>query len=334
MLRFVAGRFVWSILAVLAILLVNFVVIRMVPGNPVDALIGEFPAPPEYRELLEKQFGLDQPLIVQLVKYYEQLFVGNLGYSFANNKAVLPLLLERAGFSLMLMGPGLILASVLGVLLAAWGARRPGSSVDTGTAAFSLVGFSMPVFWLGQLLILLFAVNLGWLPAQGAGNWNASDPLGSLSTRLSHLVLPLTCITLFYVAVLARVSRSAIGTALSLDYVKSAFSRGLNENYVLWRHATRSVMGPIVTIIGYNFGSVLSGAVLTETVFGWPGIGSLFIQSIMRRDYAVVQGVFLFAGVAVVIANLLVDVVNSVLDPRIRQATVSRRPRPRKAAIV
>jgi peptide/nickel transport system permease protein len=189
----------------------------------------------------------------------------------------------------------------------------------------------MPVFWLGQLLILLFAVNLGWLPAQGAGNWNDADPWGSLLTRFSHLVLPLTCITLFYVAVLARVSRSAIGTALSHDYVKSAFSRGLGENYVLWRHAIRSVLGPIVTIIGYNFGSVLAGAVLTETVFGWPGIGSLFIQSIMRRDYAVVQGVFLLAGTAVVVANILVDLVNSALDPRIKQATIAGRPRQRKA---
>lgn len=331
MLRYAAGRVLWSALAVFAILLVNFIIIRMVPGNPIDAIVGEFPAPQEYRELLEAQFGLNEPVHVQLFNYYIQLFSGNLGYSFANNKAILPLLVERAGFSVMLMGPGLVLASVFGVLLAAWGARRPGSSVDTATAAISLVGFSMPVFWLGQLLILLFAVNLGWLPAQGAGRWNDADAWGSLLSRLSHLALPVACITLFYMAVLARVSRSTIGTALSLDYVKSAFSRGLSEDYVLWRHAIRSVTGPIVTIIGYNFGGILAGAVLTETVFGWPGIGSLFIQSITRRDYAVVQGVFLFAGIAVVVANILVDLVNSAMDPRVREATVGSRRRQRRA---
>jgi|APMI01.1.fsa_nt_gi ABC-type dipeptide/oligopeptide/nickel transport system permease component len=332
MLRYAASRVLWSVLAVLAILLLNFIIIRMVPGNPIDAIVGEFPAPQEYRDLLEAQFGLNEPIHVQLFSYFAQLFGGNLGFSFANNKAVLPLLLERAGFSVMLMGPGLVLASVFGVLLAAWGARRPGSGVDTATAAASLIGFSMPVFWLGQLLILLFAVNLGWLPAQGAGRWDETDIAGSLLSRISHLVLPVACITLFYMAVLARVSRSTIGTAVSLDYVKSAFSRGLSEDYVLWRHAIRSVTGPIVTIIGYNFGGILAGAVLTETVFGWPGIGSLFIQSITRRDYSVVQGVFLFAGISVVVANILVDLVNAAMDPRVRAATVGPR-RSRRAVV-
>lgn len=329
MSRFIAGRVAWSALAVLVILLVNFIIIRLVPGSPIDAIIGEFPAPPEYRELLEEQFGLDQPVYVQLLNYFAQLLSGNMGYSFANNQAVFPLLIARAGFSAMLMIPGLILASTLGLLLAAAGARRAGTPMDTATAGFSLIGFSMPVFWLGQLLILLFAVNLGWLPAQGAGTWDDADPLGSLMDRLSHLVLPVTCITLFYMAVLARVSRSAIGTALSQDYVRSAFSRGMGETYVLWRHAVRSVTGPIITIIGYNFGGILAGAILTETVFAWPGIGSLFIQSISRRDYAVVQGIFLFAGIAVVTANILVDIINAFLDPRIRDAAAGQR-RPKK----
>lgn len=332
MLRYLAGRVLWSVVAVFAILLVNFIIIRLVPGNPIDAIVGEFPAPPAYRELLEEQFGLNEPIHVQLFSYFAQLLSGNMGYSFANNQAVVPLLLERAGFSVMLMVPGLVLASILGVLLAAVGARRPGTATDTAAAGFSLVGFSMPVFWLGQLLILLFAVNLGWLPAQGAGRWNDADPFGSLAELISHLVLPVTCITLFYIAVLARVSRSAIGTALSQDYVRSAFSRGMGEDYVLWRHAVRSVTGPIITIIGYNLGAILSGAVLTETVFGWPGIGSLFIQSISRRDYSVVQGVFLFAGVAVVLANILVDFVNASMDPRVRDAAYGRR-RPRRKAV-
>lgn len=326
MTKFILTRILWSVVAIFVVLIVNFIIVRIVPGDPIDAIIGDFPAPPEYVQQLEQQLGLDQPLHVQLFLYLQHLFAGDLGFSFANREAVLPLLLEKAQFSLMLMVPGLILASVFGVALAAWGASRPGTFVDSGTAAFSLAGFSMPVFWLAQLLMLLFAVNLGWLPAGGGG----SSPgevgfFASLGSRIEHLILPVACITLVYMAVIARVSRSAIGASIGQDYVRSAFTRGLSDRRVLWRHAVRSSAGPIVTVIGYNFGNVLTGAVLTETVFGWPGIGSAFVQAIGYRDYAVVQGVFLFAGVAVVLANLAVDLITAALDPRVKASAMSRR---------
>ena len=325
MLRYILSRIAWSIGAIFAVLVANFIIVRVVPGDPIDAIVGEYPAPPEYVATLREQLGLDQPIFVQLVKYLEQLASGNLGFSFSNRQEILPLLMDKAQFSLMLMVPGLTLASILGVLLAAAGARRPGTAADSATAAVSLVGFSMPVFWLGQLLILLFAVNLGWLPAQGMG---ADDSevgfFPAVGSRIQHLVLPVTCITLFYMAVIARVSRSAIASSLSQDYVKSALTRGVSERYALWRHGVRSAAGPIVTVIGYNFGSVLTGAVLTETVFSWPGLGGLFVQAISNRDYAVVQGVFLLTGIAVVIANIAVDLITAAMDPRVKSVAFRR----------
>jgi len=326
MTKYIFGRIMWSIAGIFVVLIANFVIVRIIPGNPIDAIIGDFPAPPEYVAKLEAQLGLNEPIFVQLIKYFEQLFAGNLGFSFANGQEILPLIIDKAGFSLMLMIPGLVIASLLGVGLAAIGARKPGTAVDSATAGVSLVGFSMPVFWLGQLLMLLFAVRLGWLPAQGAGS--SPEEVGlwaSILSRAEHLVMPVTCIALFYMAVVARVSRSAIASSLSQDYVRSALYRGLSERYVLWRHAVRSATGPIVTVIGYNFGSVLTGAVLTETVFGWPGLGSLFVQSIDSRDYSVVQGVFLLTGVTVVVANLIVDLLTAVLDPRVKAAALSKR---------
>lgn len=331
MARFIASRILWSLVAVFIVVTANFVIVRSVPGDPVDALIGDYPAPPGYVEEVRAQFGLDQPILAQLWLYLQQLLQGNFGYSFANNQAVLPLLLERASATLTLMLPGLILASTLGVLLGAAAARRAGTFVDSTITAFSLVGFSMPVFWLGQLLMLLFAVNLGWLPAQGAGiPAGDADPLAVLLSRLQHMALPVLCITLFYMTVITRVSRAAVASSLSQDYIKSALAQGLSERYVLWRHAVRSATGPIVTVIGFNFGSILTGAVLTETVFAWPGLGSLFIQAINSRDYPVVQGVFVLTGIAVVLANLFVDVITALLDPRVRAATfASRRRSPR-----
>lgn len=312
MVRYIANRILWSLAAVFVVVVVNFVIVRSVPGDPVDALVGDYPAPQAYIDLLREQFGLNEPILVQLGIYLQQLASGNFGYSFANNQEVLPLLLGRAGNTLMLMVPGLVIASALGLLLGAYGAKRAGTLADSAITGASLVGFSMPVFWLGQLLMLLFAVNLGVLPPQGAGT-------------PAHLVMPLFCISVFYLAVIARVSRSSIVSTYRQEYIRMAFARGVSGGRALWRHAVRSALGPIVTVIGFNFGSVLTGAVMTETVFGWPGLGSLFIQGINNRDYPVVQGVFLLAGIAVVVANLAVDVITALIDPRIKEASVTSR---------
>src|SRR5215831_18138283 len=292
--RFLLARLAWTVPILLVILVVNFLVIHLAPGDPVQALVGDFPAPPGYLEQIRHDFGLDQSLWVQLVRYGQNLLQGHLGYSFANRQPVLDLILARAGTTLILMIPGLIAASVLGVVLALAAAPRAGSAFDSGITALSLFGYSVPIFWLGQLLVILFAVDLGWLPAFS--------------------------ITIFFVAVVARVARASIVGVLSEDFITTAMAKGLSRRAILWRHVLPNAMIPVVTVIGYSFGYSLTGAILVETVFAWPGLGSLFVASIGNRDYPVLQGILLLSAVMVVLANLATDLVYALLDPRVRRS--------------
>ncbi|MBV8169994.1 MAG: ABC transporter permease, partial [Alphaproteobacteria bacterium] len=232
---------------------------------------------------------------------------------------VLDLLLEHAPLTLLLMLPALTLAALTGVALALAAAPRAGSAVDTGITLVSLFGYSVPVFWLGQLLVILFAIQLDWLPAQGMISLR-NTPTGWAAVRdvLWHLVLPAFCITIFFVAVVARVARASVLRVLTEDFVVTATAKGLSRRTVLWRHVLPNAMIPVMTVIGYNFGQSLTGAILVETVFAWPGLGNLFVTSIGNRDYPVLQGILLAAGVMVVLANLATDLLYGVLDPRVR----------------
>ena len=322
MLRYALSRLGLAVPVVLAIVVINFLIIHMVPGDPVQALIGDFPAPPDYVEQVRHEFGLDQPLAVQLVRYIENLAQGNLGFSFANRQPVLGLLLARAGTTLLLMIPALTAAALLGIVLALAAAPRAGSIYDSSITALSLFGYSVPVFWLGQVLVILFAIQLEWLPAQGMISLR-NTPTGWAAVRdvLWHLVLPAFCITIFFVAVVARVARASVLRVLTEDFVVTATAKGLSRRYVLWRHVLPNAMIPVMTVIGYNFGHSLTGAILVETVFAWPGLGNLFVTSIGNRDYPVLQGILLASGVMVVLANLATDLLYGVLDPRVRIRT-------------
>jgi peptide/nickel transport system permease protein len=319
--RFLLARLAWTVPILFVILVVNFLIIHLAPGDPVQALVGDFPAPPGYLEQIRHDFGLDQPLWVQLVRYGQNLLQGHLGYSFANRQPVLDLILARAGTTLVLMIPGLIAASVLGVVLALAAAPRAGSALDSGITALSLFGYSVPIFWLGQLLVILFAVDLGWLPAQGMTSLRGSATgWGYVRDVAWHLVLPAFSITIFFVAVVARVARASIVGVLSEDFVTTAMAKGLSRRRILWRHVLPNAMIPVVTVIGYSFGYSLTGAILVETVFAWPGLGSLFVASIGNRDYPVLQGILLLSAVMVVLANLATDLVYALLDPRVRRS--------------
>jgi peptide/nickel transport system permease protein len=321
MRRFFLARLGWAIPVILAILIVNFLIIHIVPGDPIQALIGDFPAPPGYAEQVRHEFGLDQPLPAQLGLYLLNLAKGQLGFSFANRQPVLGLILQRAQFTLLLMLPALAAAAVLGIVMALAAAPRAGSLYDSAITGLSLVGFSLPIFWLGQLLVIVFAIKLRILPAQG---------MFSLRQQLSgwpfivdvawHLVLPMFSVTIYYVAIVARVARASVLEALSRDFVLTAKSKGLSRRHVLWRHVLPNALIPVVTVIGYNFGYSLTGAILVETVFAWPGLGNLFITSVGNRDYPVLQGIFLFTAIVVVIANVATDLVYALLDPRVRDA--------------
>jgi len=319
MASYLLERLAWAMPIVLAIVIINFLIVHIVPGDPVEALVGDFPTPPGYADQVRRQFGLDRPIAHQLGLYLGNVAQGNLGFSFANRQAVLPLILSRAKLTLLLMLPAMTLAAVLGVVLALAAAPRAGGLCDGAITALSLAGHSLPIFWLGQLLVLLFAVNLKWLPAQGAITLrNQPTGLAALADMLRHLVLPALSVTIYYVAVVARVARASVLEAISQDFVLTARAKGLSRRAVLWRHVLPNGLIPVVTVIGYNFGYSLTGAILVETVFAWPGIGNLFLSSIGNRDYPVLQGIFLVTALTVVIANLLTDLLYGALDPRVR----------------
>jgi peptide/nickel transport system permease protein len=315
MTRYIIGRVFWGLIMVLGLVVVDFLITHLLPGDPIDALVGNFPAPPDYIARIRHDFGLDQSLSAQLGYFLLNLAHGQLGFSFVNRLPVLQLILERAGITLILMLPSLVLASLIGIALAVAATARNGRTMDSVLTCVSLVGHSVPVFWLAQILIVVFAVKLGWLPAQGMRSIRTHDPLLDL---LRHLVLPGFCITIYYIAVVARVARASMLEILHQEFVLTARAKGIGRRAVLWRHVLRNAAIPVITVVGYNFGTSLTGAILTETVFAWPGLGGLFINSIANRDYPVLSGIFLMASIAVVVANIVTDLLYAVADPRIR----------------
>ncbi len=321
MRSYVLSRLGWGAVIVLCILVLNFLIVHMVPGDPLHALLGDFPVPPGYAEQVRAEFGLDQPIATQLALYLANLAHGNLGFSFANRSPVLDLILARLGPTLLLVIPAMFFAAVLGVVLGLAAAPRAGSAQDSALTAVSLFGYSVPIFWLGQMLVIVFAIDLGWLPAQGMKSMREEyQGLDAVLNVLWHLVLPGVSVMIYYVAIVARVARASVGEALHHDYVLTAQAKGLPARTILWRHVLPNAMIPVVTVVGYNFGQSLTGAILVETVFAWPGLGNLFITSITNRDYPVLQGIFLLTSVSVVIINIVTDLLYAWLDPRVRTA--------------
>lgn len=318
--KYILSRLAWGVLIVLCILILNFLIVHAVPGDPLQALLGDFPVPPEYAAKVRAEFGLDQPILAQLWLYVENLLRGNLGFSFSNRAPVLGLMLARLGPTLLLVLPALVLASLLGVVLGTLAAPRAGGLQDSAITAISLFGYSVPIFWLGQLLVIVFAIRFNWLPASGMQSMRDDyQGFAAVLDVLKHLVLPGFSVMIFYIAIVARVARASVLEALHQDYVLTAKAKGLSRRYILWRHVLPNAMLPVLTVVGYNFGYALTGAILVETVFGWPGLGSLFITSITNRDYPVLQGIFLLVGVSVVLTNIVTDVLYAYLDPRVRK---------------
>jgi peptide/nickel transport system permease protein len=319
MLKYVLGRLVRAVPALLGIITLIFILIHATPGDPVLALVGDFPAPEEYVRAMRAEFGLDRPLIEQYFTYLTAVARGDLGYSFFHRRSVLQVIGERMGATALLTGTALLVATLAGVGLGALAARRPFSPIDWGISGNALVGFSIPVFWLGQLLILVIAVRLGWLPAQGMvslrlelAGWDRVRDVAS------HLVLPASALALRLIAMTTRLTRAALLEVLGRDFIRTALAKGASGRRVLFRHALPNALLPVVTFVGYNLGSILAGSALIETVFGWPGLGRLLYDSVFTRDYPVLLGIFLTVSVSVVVANLLTDLAYGYLDPRIR----------------
>src|SRR6186997_141749 len=297
-------RVLLTVPVLLGVATLVFSLIHLVPGDPAQAMMGDGASPQDVAELRGK-LGLDRPLLTQYVSFLRHAVTGDLGVSFRTGQPVTTMIVERipatAELAVAAMFVAIVIAIPLGVVAAVW----RGTAIDYGAMTFALAGVSIPNFWLGPLLAIVFAVELGWLPVSGRGT-------------VAHLVLPAISLGLALAAILARMTRASLLDELNELYVRAARARGVSAARAITTHALRNSMLPLVTIIALQFGAVLTGAVITETIFAWPGIGRLLIQSIGFRDYPTVQGCILLIAVTYVGVNLLTDVVYGVLDPRIR----------------
>lgn len=316
--RYMLTRLAQSVPVVFLLILINFLVIHLAPGDPASLLVGESSSP-ELIQQTRREFGLDRSLPEQFLIYAAHLLRGELGYSFRYRMPVAALILERLGDTLVLMTTGFLISVVIGTTLGVLAARRPGSFLDMWLGAGALVGYSLPVFWVGMLLILFFGFHLGWFPLQGTHTIGLTGfPLQKAADRVRYLILPSITVSLSQLALFFRLTRSRMIEELRKEYVTCARAKGLTETCLHFKHALRNASLTLVTVAGLRIGVLFSGAVLTEVVFAWPGIGSLMYNSMLSRDYPVLMGVFMMAVIVTVLANLLTDLSYSVLDPRVR----------------
>lgn len=332
--RYILTRLLNLIPVLVGITLLVFLFLHLIPGDPAQILAGQR-ATPETVEAIRNQLGLNQPLPIQYFLFLSNLLRFNLGYSIISGTSIIQEISTRWPATFELSVVAIVMALILGIPAGVLAAVRKNSAIDNLTMSGSLLGVSMPVFWLGLLLIYLFAVNLQWLPpglriSQEAAlsfkaitgfyvldallqlNWNVFTDV------LAHLILPALTLSTIPLAIIARITRSAMLEVLSQDYIRTARAKGVLERWVIFKHALKNALLPVVTIIGLQFGTLLGGAILTETIFSWPGIGSWIYEGILNRDYPVVQGGIIFVSISFVLINLLVDISYAFLDPRIQ----------------
>jgi len=306
MKSYLLRRFATMFPVVIGVITLTFALIHMVPGDPVVAMLGESTAPADI-ETMRHQLELDKPLLSQYVSYVAKLVRGDLGRSMSNQAAVAPLIAERYPATLELAGTGLLVAIVLALPLGILAGARPGGAADVGAMGFAILGISIPHLYLGPLLMILFSLTLGWLPLTGRGGF-------------THLILPAVTLGTAMAAVLARMLRQSLVQVRQADYMRTAIGKGLSEMDALIGHGLRNALTPVVSVIGLQTGALLTGSIITEVIFSWPGIGRLMIEAINARDYPVVEGCVLAFALTYVVINMLTDLVYGLIDPRIRLA--------------
>ncbi len=315
MIAYTARRLLQMIPLLLGISIVLFAVIQAAPGGPEGALLesGRF-IDPAVIEAYRERLGVDQPLHIQYVRWLSAALSGDLGTSFSTTRPVAEMIVERLPATLELMGAAFVFAAVVAILLGIVSAVRQYSWFDHLGTGLSFVGIAMPVFWFALILQLVFGVILGWLPIAGTETVGAA----SLGDHLLHLILPTVVLSFNYVAGWSRYLRSSLIAALRTDYVRTARAKGLPERRVVGVHALRNALIPLLSIMALNLSSLFSGAVITETVFAWPGIGRMFVQAMFSRDYPLLMGILMLGSLMVIVFNLVADLLYGILDPRIR----------------
>ncbi|MCL0051382.1 ABC transporter permease [Thermodesulfovibrionales bacterium] len=308
MLTYIIRRLGLMVFIMLGVSVITFSMIHLVPGDPAEVIATERYGEEITAETIEhvrRELGLDQPVYVQYARWLINVLQGDLGYSFRTDRPVLDEILTRLPATLQLALAGMLVALIIAIPVGIVSATRQYSAVDNISMFGALLGVSMPNFWLGLLLILFFSVHLGWLPVFGRGG-------------IEHLILPSITLGTGMAAITTRLIRSSMLEVLKADYIRTARAKGLKEKVVIYKHALKNAMIPVVTIVGLQFASLLEGAVIVEVIFAWPGIGRLLVDSIFARDFMLIQGCILFIAAMFVLVNLLVDISYAYLDPKIR----------------
>lgn len=314
MSRFIVGRIAQALLVMVVMSVVIYALIGLMPGDPIDLMISADPNMTSAdAALLREIYGLDQPLYRRYLAWLGNAVQGDLGYSRLFGQPVLQVLLPALGNTLILMATAFIIAIAIALPLGTLAAAKPRSAFDYSVNMYAFAGISLPSFWLALLLIMLFSVNLGWLPAGGMA---AAD--ASFGEQLRHLVLPVATVATLHIGAYSRYMRSAMLEVLRHDYIRTARAKGASERRVIWVHAWRNALIPVVTVLALDFGFLFSGALVTETIFSWPGMGKLIFDAVMGNDFNLAVVALLFATALTLLGNLIADLLYGLLDPRIR----------------
>jgi len=318
-LSYIGRRLVKGLFVLLAIVILNFFLIRAAPGDPAQVMAGEAGAADEmFIAQLQERFGLNRPLHEQLFIYVKGIVTLDMGWSYRQDQSVASLIGQRLPATLLLTGTAFCISLMLGVLLGALAAARVGKWTDSLITVVALVFYATPLFWIALMAILLFSVYLGWLPGFGMVTVGAGHSgLAYVRDVLAHLVLPALTLGLFFMAVYARMTRASMLEVMEMDYVKTAKAKGLPPGRITRAHVLRNALLPVITLAGIQAGQMIGGAVLTETVFAWPGIGRLMFDALLQRDYNLLLGIFFVSSAMVVLFNLVTDLIYTFVDPRI-----------------
>lgn len=316
--RLIARRIMLAVPLIFLVITINFLIVHTAPGDPTHILLGEA-ATKEFVEAVRAKFGLDKPLYMQYLLYISRVVQGDLGYSILRAQSVDSLIVERLPATLLLIFSAMCISVLVGIFLGVTASKKPYSLRDNLATGIALFGVSMPTFWLGQMLLIAFAIYAGVFPITGLRTLRI-EMIGFdyVLDVLHHLMLPAVTLAAFHLAFITRLTRASMLEVLGQDFIVTARAKGLSDRTVTYRHGLRNALLPVTTYTGLSIGLLFAGAIMTETVFAWPGMGSLLYDSLRLRDYPVLLGIFIFVSVMVIISNLVVDILYGFLDPRIR----------------